>query len=59
MYDVRCFFGGEDYRLQDYRIGVRRDDGLQDLGLESMKYLKGIWQFCRYLFWPQWGRSHK
>jgi len=24
MYDVRCFFGGEDYRLQDYRIGVRK-----------------------------------
>ena len=22
------------------------------------KILKAIWQFCSYLFWPQWG-SHK
>ena len=19
--------------------------------------LKGVWQFCSYLFWPQWGRN--
>lgn len=23
-----------------------------------MKYLKAIWQFCSYLFVPQWGK-HK
>ncbi len=21
--------------------------------------LKGIWKFCSYLFWPQWGRNRK
>ena len=19
--------------------------------------LKGIWEFCSYVFWPQWGQS--
>lgn len=19
-------------------------------------FLKGVWQFCSYLFWPQWGK---
>lgn len=23
-----------------------------------MKYLKAIWQFCSYLFVPQWGRHN-
>ena len=22
-------------------------------------FLKAIWQFCSYLFWPQWGRHPK
>lgn len=22
-------------------------------------FLKGIWQFCGYLFWPQWKRGFK
>ena len=21
--------------------------------------LNGIWQFCRYLFWPQWGSKRR
>lgn len=21
--------------------------------------LNGLWQFCSYLFWPQWGRNNK
>lgn len=21
-----------------------------------IKLLEGIWQFCCYLFWPQWGK---
>ncbi len=25
----------------------------------SMKYLKAIWEFCSYLFVPQWGRRQK
>ena len=25
----------------------------------DMKYLKAIWQFCSYLFVPQWGRNKK
>lgn len=24
-----------------------------------LKYLKALWQFCSYLFWPQWGRKPK
>jgi len=24
-----------------------------------MNYLKAIWQFFSYLFWPQWGRIKK
>ena len=27
-------------------------------GLMDMKYLKALWLFVSYLFWPQWGR-HK
>ena len=22
-----------------------------------LSVLKGIWAFCSYLFWPQWGRK--
>ncbi len=22
-------------------------------------FLKGIWQFCSYLFWPQWGKKKR
>ena len=25
----------------------------------AMKYLRAIWHFCSYLFWPQWGRKKK
>lgn len=21
-----------------------------------MKVLKAVWQFCSFLFWPQWGK---
>jgi len=24
-----------------------------------MKYLRAFWEFCSYLFVPQWGRSRK
>lgn len=24
-----------------------------------MKVLKAIWQFCSFLFWPQWGKKRK
>lgn len=20
------------------------------------EFLKGVWQFCGFLFWPQWGK---
>ncbi len=22
-------------------------------------FLKGVWAFCSYLFWPQWGRKRR
>lgn len=28
--------------------------------MERLKeVLKGVWLFCSYLFWPQWGRNKK
>lgn len=23
------------------------------------EFLKAIWQFCSYLFWPQWGKKKR
>lgn len=25
----------------------------------KMKCLKAVWQFCKYLFWPQWGKKNR
>ena len=25
----------------------------------DMKFLKAVWEFCTFLFWPQWGRHPK
>ena len=22
-------------------------------------FFKGVWQFCSYLFWPQWGSKNQ
>ena len=39
----------DNERLEIKRIGIMK--------IISMKYLKAIWEFCSYLFVPQWGRK--
>jgi len=34
---------------------ARRHEGESQSALRVC--LKGIWQFCSYLFWPQWGNK--
>lgn len=45
-------------------LGVAGDEGWEVGAVGTGRYfelvtvkgvLNGIWQFCRYLFWPQWG----
>jgi len=33
----------------------KTDDSMGKVTLRGV--LKGAWEFCRYVFWPQWGRK--
>ena len=33
------------------------DDNMGKVSLRGV--LKGAWEFCRYLFWPQWVKKKK
>lgn len=41
----------DNYGWSEIEINLDANDNHSE-----MKYLKGLWLFCSYLFWPQWGR---
>ena len=51
-YDGRNYAGFQSQinalAIQDVSEGV-----LQKIFSEKTGFVKGMWQFCRYLFWPQ------
>ena len=49
-------------------LGVAGDEGREVGAVGTRRYfelmtvkgvLNAIWQFCRYLFWPQWGSKRR
>ena len=39
-----------------------KDDTIEQIMPDKIRYnmnLKAIWQFCSYLFWPQWGSKRR
>ena len=38
---------------------VRGGRHFEHMIMTAKGVLNGIWQFCRYLFWPQWGSKRR
>ena len=46
-----------DSSLEGLALVLEEEKGIPVISRTNMKYLKAIWQFLSYVFWPQWGKK--